>query len=85
MPEQWIANISPQMTRNLVPFARGSRNCISMNLATAEINLLLEKLFRPGAPRFELFETDETDVVAVHDYNVPLARLDSKGVRAMFR
>ncbi|OAK94539.1 hypothetical protein IQ06DRAFT_353534 [Phaeosphaeriaceae sp. SRC1lsM3a] len=31
-----------------------------------------------------LFETDETDVVAEHDYVVPLARLDSKGVRVVF-
>ncbi|KAI0404814.1 putative cytochrome P450 [Xylaria palmicola] len=85
VPERWLANVSPRMSRNLVPFARGSRNCIGMNLATAEINLMLAALFRPGAPRFELFETDETDVVAVHDYIVPLARLDSKGVRVVFR
>ncbi|KAI0116202.1 putative cytochrome P450 [Hypoxylon sp. NC0597] len=85
VPERWLANVSPQMTRNLVPFARGSRNCIGMNLATAEINIMLAALFRPGAPKFDLFETDETDVVAVHDYIVPLARLDSKGVRVVFR
>ncbi|KAH8882984.1 putative cytochrome P450 [Thozetella sp. PMI_491] len=84
VPERWLANLSPQMMRNLVPFARGSRNCIGMNLAMAEINFMLAALFRPGAPRFELFETDETDVVAVHDYIVPLARLDSKGVRIIF-
>ncbi|KAH8160309.1 hypothetical protein CIB48_g7945 [Xylaria polymorpha] len=46
--------ISPQMTRNLVPFSRGSRNCIGMNLATAELNLMLAALFCPSAPRFEL-------------------------------
>lgn len=84
-PERWLTNVSPQMTRNLVPFARGSRNCIGMNLAMAEINMMLAALFRPGAPRFDLFETDETDVVAVYDYIVPLARLDSKGVRVIFR
>jgi cytochrome P450 len=85
LPERWLANVSPQMTRNLVPFARGSRNCIGMNLAMAEINMMLAALFRPGAPKFDLFETDETDIVAVHDYIVPLARLDSEGVRVVFR
>jgi cytochrome P450 len=84
VPERWLGNVSLQMTRNLVPFARGSRNCIGMNLAMAEINFMLAALFRPGAPQFALFETDETDVVAVHDYIVPLARLDSKGVRIVF-
>jgi cytochrome P450 len=85
VPERWLANVTPQMTRNLVPFSRGSRNCIGMNLATAEVNMMLAALFRPGAPKFDLFETDETDVVAEHDYIVPLARLDSKGVRVIFR
>lgn len=85
VPERWLSLAAPQMARNLVPFSRGSRNCIGMNLATAEINFMLAALFRPGAPNFELFETDETDVVAVHDYIVPLARLDSKGVRIVFR
>lgn len=85
VPERWLGDVSARMTRNLVPFARGSRNCIGMNLAMAEVNFMLAALFRPGAPRFELFETDETDAVAVHDYIVPLARLDSKGVRVIFR
>jgi cytochrome P450 len=83
-PERWL-NATPQMHRNLVPFSRGSRNCIGMHLAQAEITLMLAALFRPGAPRFELFETDESDVVAAHDFIVPLPRLDSKGMRVVFR
>lgn len=85
VPDRWLSDVTPQMTRSLVPFARGSRNCIGMNLATAEINKMLAALFCPGAPQFDLFETDESDVVAVHDYIVPLARLDSKGVRISFK
>lgn len=84
IPERWLDNVSPQMTRSFVPFSRGSRSCIGMNLAMAEINLTLAALYRPNAPKFDLFETDETDVVAAHDYVVPLARLDSKGVRVVF-
>ncbi|KAK7937726.1 dimethylaniline monooxygenase [Apiospora aurea] len=79
VPDRWLSPDAPKMARNFVLFSRGSRNCIGMNLATAEINFMLTALFRPGAPKFELFETGETDVVAVHDYIVPLARLDSKG------
>ncbi|KAF2708717.1 cytochrome P450 [Pleomassaria siparia CBS 279.74] len=87
-PDRWLGpdtNASRQMHRNLVPFSRGSRNCIGMHLAYAEVTLLLAALFRPGAPRMELFETDETDVIAAHDYIVPLPRLDSKGVRVVIR
>ncbi|KAI9699827.1 MAG: hypothetical protein M1836_002862 [Candelina mexicana] len=40
-------------------------------------------LFRPGAPRITLYETDGTDVVAVHGLLFPLPRLNSKGVRAL--
>ncbi|GAP92257.2 putative cytochrome P450 [Rosellinia necatrix] len=85
VPERWLAGVSPQMIRNLVPFTRGSRSCIGMNLAMAEINLMLAALFRPGAPKFDLFETDETDLVPAHDYIVPVPRMDSKGVRVIFR
>jgi hypothetical protein len=46
---------------------------------------MLAALFRPGAPAFELFETDEIDVIAAHDFIVPMPRLDSKGVRVVFR
>lgn len=45
--------------------------------------LALAVLFRPGGPKFELFDTDESDVVQVHDFLLPLPRLDSKGVRVM--
>jgi hypothetical protein len=55
-----------------------------MHLAYAEVALMPAALFRPGAPKFELFETDESDVVAAHDFIVPLPRLDSKGVRVIF-
>ncbi|KAL8948518.1 MAG: hypothetical protein Q9222_005299 [Ikaeria aurantiellina] len=59
----------------------GSRNCLGQNLAQAEISLSLAVLFRPGAPRLELYETDVSDTNHVHDYVVPLPRLDTKGVR----
>lgn len=56
-------------------------NTFPFSLAYAELYLVLAVLFRPGGPRFELFETDERDVVQVHDFLLPLPRLDSKGMR----
>jgi cytochrome P450 len=30
-PERWLpGNVTPLMTRNLVPFSKGSRNCLGM-------------------------------------------------------
>jgi hypothetical protein len=47
----------------------------------AEMHLLLATIFRPGAPKMELFETDETNVRPIHDFLLPLPKLDTKGVR----
>lgn len=46
-----------------------------------ELNKTLSTVFRPGAPRLELFETNESDIVQAHDYIIPLPNLDSKGLR----
>lgn len=82
-PERWLGDIDPRMNRYLVPFARGSRSCLGMNLAMAEINLVIASLFQNDAVgmRMELFNTDESDVEQAHDFMIPMPRLDSKGVR----
>lgn len=53
------------------------------SLALAEISLALAVLHRPGGPRLELFETDESDIIHVHDYVTPLPKLSSKGIRVL--
>ncbi|KAF1962999.1 cytochrome P450 [Byssothecium circinans] len=83
IPERWMKDVTPEMQKSYVPFSRGSRNCLGMNLAMAEMSLMLAVLYRPGAPRLELFETDESDVVQAHDFLIPLPKLDTKGVRAL--
>lgn len=61
-------------------FNKGTRQCIGINLAYAEMYLALAT-----AARFEmqLFETDESDVRFKHDFHAAFPKLDSKGVRAM--
>jgi hypothetical protein len=41
----------------------------------------LAHIFRPGAPELVLYETDETDVVAIHGLLFPMPKLSSQGVR----
>jgi hypothetical protein len=46
-----------------------------------ELNMTIAVIFRPGGPRLELFETDESDIVQEHDYLIPLPKFSSKGLR----
>ncbi|KAL7793173.1 cytochrome P450 [Trichoderma ceciliae] len=85
MPERWIHEVTPAMNRSYVPFCRGSRNCLGMNLAMAELSLVLAVLYRPNGPKLELYETDESDVKQAHDFLIPLPKLSTKGVRALIR
>ncbi|KAL4932039.1 cytochrome P450 [Aspergillus undulatus] len=111
IPERWLGDVKPELSRNWVPFSRGSRNCLGMkyvnvnpilsyqvpctsspltyvnvqSMAYAEIYWALAVLFRPGAPRIESFETDESDVAQAVDYMMPLPKLDSRGNRVVVR
>ncbi|CZR56606.1 related to cytochrome P450 CYP3/CYP5/CYP6/CYP9 subfamilies [Phialocephala subalpina] len=80
-PERWIrgGQYNHSLDKYLVNFGRGSRQCLGMNLAYAELFLTIATIFR----RFEmeLFETDESDVKIEHDYFAPVPKHDSKGVR----
>ncbi|KAJ9609338.1 hypothetical protein H2200_005665 [Cladophialophora chaetospira] len=82
-PERWLrdSHLDKNMDRWWFPFGKGSRSCLGVNLATAEIHLCLATLFRRYD--FELFGTDVSDVTVVHDFFLPSARLDSKGVRVV--
>ncbi|KAJ9216495.1 hypothetical protein DTO166G4_2083 [Paecilomyces variotii] len=84
IPERWLGNVTTEMDRNFIPFSRGSRHCLGMNLAYCEVNHIIAALFRPGGAEFDLYETDETDVIPAHDLIVPLPKLESKGVRVIF-
>ncbi|CAI7646069.1 unnamed protein product [Penicillium glandicola] len=81
IPERWLDDYDTDMNRNWVPFSRGSRNCLGMNLAYAEMYWAMAVMFRPNAPRFELFETDESDISQAVDFLMPLPKLDSNGTR----
>ncbi|KAK4118275.1 cytochrome P450 [Parathielavia appendiculata] len=88
-PERWIEN--PKLARFQVAFGKGSRRCLGMNLALAEIYLVLAALFGRYGSRevrmngdvgyLELFETDDSDIECSVDGFLPLPKKDTKGVR----
>lgn len=92
-PERWIKN--PRLDRFLVSFSKGSRQCLGINLAYAEIYLCLFAIFSRFGSRgphgvlrtdgdegvMELFETGVSDVEVHFDGMVPFPPANSKGVR----
>ena len=96
VPERWIEN--PRLDRYLVSFSKGSRQCLGINLAYAEMYLCLAAIFtRFGSGGkdevrmegdegvLELFETGPKDVEIQADSFIPLAAEDSQGVRIRVR
>ena len=96
IPERWIEN--RRLDRYLVSFAKGSRQCLGINLAYAEMYLCLAAIFRrfgSGGKQgvrmegdegvLELYETGLGDVEVKADGFVPLPEEGSKGVRIVVR
>jgi cytochrome P450 len=84
VPERWLGNPrgpdgQKYLTRYMTSFGKGTRMCLGMNLAYAEIRMVVAALFRRF--NFELFETNLEDVTTVKDVIAPDVKPDSKGVR----
>lgn len=97
-PDRWLTTTTTTTTttggegresaekaeKYLVPFSRGTRQCLGINLATAEIYLTLATVFR-RFERVELYETTARDAEIAHDFFIRHGHADSKGVRVVFR
>ncbi|KAH9205912.1 cytochrome P450 [Leptodontidium sp. 2 PMI_412] len=85
-PERWLEprpEGAPPLDRYLVAFSKGSRQCVGMNLARAEINLTLATVFR-RFDKQQLYETSRLDVDAKYDFLLPQPSMESKGIRVLF-
>ena len=80
-PERWLGAEGTNRRRYQMAFNKGGRKCIGIELARAELYLATAALVR----RFDmsLFETGPDDVAFLHDYQIAMGNLDSKGVRVM--
>ncbi|KAE8370766.1 cytochrome P450 [Aspergillus caelatus] len=82
-PERWLGDpVAPdgkKLTRYLVSFGKGTRSCLGINLAYAEMYLTLANVFRNFD--FELFETDRSSVDCYRDMFLPHVKPGSQGVR----
>ncbi|TVY14448.1 Cyrochrome P450 monooxygenase [Lachnellula arida] len=91
-PQRWIDN--PRLDKYLVSFSKGTRQCVGINLAYAELYTTVANIFRryggPGSAgldegTFELFETTGEDVEIVADMFLPFVKKGSKGIRVLVK
>ncbi|KAK8215694.1 putative cytochrome P450 [Phyllosticta capitalensis] len=91
IPERWLDepdNPASEeqrrlMRKRLLPFGKGSRSCIGLELAKVEVVLSAGNLLR----RFdlELFETTDRDMEMAHDWIAPFGHADSEGLRVKIK
>ena len=80
-PERWLGDEGRVLEKYLVPFGKGPRSCVGMNLALAELYLVIATLFRKFDMR--LHGTTEKDMVTMHDFFSSFGSADSKGLRVV--
>ena len=78
-PERWLGNAGRERRKFQMAFGKGSRKCLGLELARAELYLVTAALVKSF--HMKLWDTVESDVTFLHDYQVAMPVLDSKGVR----
>ena len=79
-PDRWLGPDGARNRKYQMAFNKGSRLCIGINLAHAELFLAIAAMVHYD---MKLFQTDICDVEFQHDYHIGFPKLDSKGVIAM--
>ncbi|KAI1141447.1 putative cytochrome P450 [Hypoxylon sp. FL0543] len=85
-PKRWLdaqGGIDRTLEKYLISFSRGSRQCVGINLAHAELFMVTGLLFRRLGRHLRLYETGLDDVEVLHDFFMPTPKLDSKGIRVL--
>ncbi|OJJ50966.1 hypothetical protein ASPZODRAFT_56920 [Penicilliopsis zonata CBS 506.65] len=92
-PDRYLKN--KHLSKYMITFSRGPRQCVGINLAYAEMYLALSTIFRrfdlydgtdtQTVPTMELYQTTRDDVVMVRDRVAPFVKTGSLGVRVKLR
>lgn len=83
-PSRWQGPSPPY--KYIVPFGRGSRQCVGMELAKAEFLTTLANVFRRFGREMVLHETvRERDIDTVYDVFNPLPSRESNGLMVMIK
>lgn len=87
-PERWLPLQSEglRLQKFIGAFGKGSRQCLGIELAKAEILTTLAAVFIRFGRVMELYETEkERDIDIKHDFFNPLSSKDSNGLMVMFK
>ena len=92
-PDRYLND--PSLSRYQLAFSKGSRQCIGINLAMTELQMITAAIFRrydlydgsgkQTTPTLELYHTTREDVDLAHDFINSAAKVGTKGVRLMVR
>jgi cytochrome P450 len=97
LPERWLDgdNVNKELEKYLLSFSGGSRQCVGINLAYAEMYSCLSAVWRVWGSSecrgpddegiFELYETGKRDVEIEIDHFLPIQQEGSKGIRVVAR
>jgi cytochrome P450 len=80
-PERWLGEQSRKLQKHQMSFGKGSRKCLGIELARAEMYLVTATLVQGFD--MKLWKTDASDVAFVHDYHVSMPSMEFKGLEAM--
>ena len=84
-PSRWTGPEKDFRQRYLFNFGRGTRQCVGMNLAQAEIHMTLATIFRRLGTKMQLYNTKrERDIDIKHDFFITNPSFESRGVRVTF-
>ncbi|KAE9376444.1 cytochrome P450 [Stipitochalara longipes BDJ] len=82
-PERWLGEEGKERKKFQMAFSKGSRKCLGIELARAELFLVTAKLVSEFAMKMRLWETGSEEVAFVGDYQVAVPAVGAKGVRVM--
>lgn len=86
-PERWLdapkAPDGKYLSRYMVSFGKGTRTCLGMTLAYAEMYIALATVFRRC--EFQLFQTKRDAVECYREMFVPHPKPGTLGVRALVK
>jgi cytochrome P450 len=85
-PERWLDQIADGKTTSrfdkyVVAFGKGSRNCIAIHLAYAQLFMTIASIVQRY--NLEIYETDESHVTPLRDLFTAGVKLDSQGIRVI--
>ena len=79
-PDRWLGPNKPP-EKYFVPFSKGSRQCLGMNLAWCELYITIAVMFRRF--NFEIIDTEDKDMTVTHDFFNAWTDIDAKKLQAI--